>query len=582
MFSGPQLYSWPAMNEVAQPSDINKQAYDRQSTRRKKTLDFPAANISTPAKIPTTNSVVATGNVKSVSPKRRGSLVVLETEEFSEEQNQELDEWSALPGAPQAAPVHFDLFDDILDVFSDEVDINDDPTFLGNAWGVSMFEQAIFDADLAADLAYEKLTEESRVEQEKREPGEDEGVGDEVKATQKKKSPPLQSPHVSMLDSMNWILRDDAVMNDFQEKLESEYAAESLIFYRAAREFHVAAVAEKANLVRKQEQEGQAYGLDWSSSPSVEMAKSIYHKFIKAGSDHQINVNFCLSSALGLFFSSFPIDYDYCCCCSAQVPSIMVKNIRLALGIEIPLETSKREKAEKEALENGIKLDPPPPIELDPEVFASAIREVTVMLLKDKVPAYVSNEKAPRRVKMISEIEKCHRSQATWALDESLVADSSNTRRRLKDFIPDNSDDTHMASSISVKYFDPYFCSSPPPLATTMLASLGRFPFPPVPRLAPIAPATASPSIGTKQPPNPSAGLLTNSVLSPVECDPSSLVVEGGGGLHDIRSSYQEVASASLEEDMKAIDETPAKALIKIGVVYAKPRQYFQVEMDLK
>lgn len=304
--SGPKLYDWPLLGNVSsRPSLLTKQpTFERQSSassRRKKTLDFqPSDNVPAVNKAPATTTSFATAGGKV--PKRRGSLVILETEDFSEEQSEELEEWSALPGAPQASPVHFDLFDDILDVFSEQVDTKDDPTFLGNAWGVSLFEQAVSDADIAADVAYEKLMEENRErerreyekqreEEEKKEAKEE--INEEVEEDVKEEVAPVkrvavkkvasQSPHVSMLDSMSWILQDDAVMSDFQQKLEQEYAAESLYFYKAARKFHTLAIKEKAQIDKL---EG-----GWADSESLVEAKSIYHNFIKNNSDQQINVN---------------------------------------------------------------------------------------------------------------------------------------------------------------------------------------------------------------------------------------------------------------------------------------------------
>lgn len=302
VFSGPQLYEWSSMmkEKSSRPSDLNKQlTFERQSSssRRKKTLDFLTSEPIKSKGAVTTNSFGGSG---TTVPKRRGSLMILETEDFSEEQSEELDEWSALPGAPQASPVHFDLFDDVLNVFTEEVDTKDDPTFLGNAWGVSLFEQSVTDADLAADAAYEKLMEENRElqrqkhENQTREAEEGEKVEVEAAPVKEKglKKSAAQSPHVSMLDSMNWILKDDAVMNDFQERLEAEYAAESLIFYKAAREFHALALAEKAQFERGPEESG-----GWEESVSFQEAKSIYHKFIKNNSDQQINVNIPLHQA---------------------------------------------------------------------------------------------------------------------------------------------------------------------------------------------------------------------------------------------------------------------------------------------
>jgi hypothetical protein len=660
--SGPQLYDWPQAKQERKkvkaesaPSPTAREAslpraplsIDRQSSRRMKSLEFssiPPKVSSTPpptsterepvitpireASSSTASSLSRSASLSSSLPRRMSSLVMEEEQgEWSEEQNQELDEWSSLPGAPQAAQVHFNLFDDILDVFTDEVDNKDDPTFIGNAWGISMFEQAVFEADAAADLAYEKLLGENKLKEEEelaqlRKKEEEEkaaavtaasgdgavkgGVKEEgesqvkpvigkpeVKPEAKKKAPPPQSPHVSMLDSMKWILKDEDILNDFQEKLEAEYAAESLLFYRETRDWKIMALEEKALARSKHRSSSSLFAANKKEKEkALEEARNIFNKYIKPGSDFQINV-----------------------------PSIMVKNLRTALGIENPADKAKQERAKKlaeekakealaAALANGepapaplpvVKEPPPPKVVLDPEVFAPAIREVTVMLLKDKVPAYIANPKAPRRVKVISEIEKCHRMIATWAMDENAIAESSNTRRHLKPFVPtssNNADDLSLISSsvVSAKYFNPYFCSPPPPLPTSLLASLGRFPYPPLPRISPISASATSTNTSSSSSMNSNSGSgsalnsgsSASSSTSPIV--PTSLsvsdslassLVEGGGGLHDIRSSYLESSSNAFEEELKAIDTTPCKTLIKIGVVYVKPRQYFQRDMFL-
>jgi len=124
-------------------------------------------------------------------------------------------------------------------------------------------------------------------------------------------------------------------------------------------------------------------------------AHAIFEEFVKPGSDKQVNV-----------------------------PAKMVSAVRLALGIEDPKERAAAAKRAKTAEAAGKAVEPPPapPAPLSgvalAEVWAACVREVTVMLLKDKVPSYASAAGAPRRMGLVGMVEGAHRGGVAWAHEE--------------------------------------------------------------------------------------------------------------------------------------------------------------------
>ena len=134
----------------------------------------------------------------------------------------------AAGSAPLAPVVPCDLLDDLLDLFADKVDGKDDPTFLGNAWGVATFaNQVREEAALEEVVAREREAAAAAAAAE----GVAAPAGAAGGSPKKRRG---------LFDAMDHLLRDAEVLGDFQTKLEAEYAAESLLFYRwehAARPF---------------------------------------------------------------------------------------------------------------------------------------------------------------------------------------------------------------------------------------------------------------------------------------------------------------------------------------------------------
>jgi len=114
-----------------------------------------------------------------------------------------------------------------------------------------------------------------------------------------------------MFDSMDGLLHDPAILVDFQTKLEAEFAAESLLFYRATLEFDAliatrdraaaptergvaeGAVDDSSNGVGAfQESKAGGYG-DENAASALEAkcyakAVAIFDEFIKPNSNNQV------------------------------------------------------------------------------------------------------------------------------------------------------------------------------------------------------------------------------------------------------------------------------------------------------
>ena len=541
------------------------------------------------------------------------------------------------PGAPlPPAPPSFeeyapapDLFDNLLDMFSDTVDTKDDPTFLGNAAGACLFASAAAEAQAKADEAALGSANESS------------GVG----------STSTMAGDIRMLDTMAWLLIDDDVLDDFQRSLEAEYAAESLLFWRATLQFDAlvqAAVDAQAQLAqqpgsgsgdtraRSGQQPASSVEAEAEASRAADAvdqkAHAIFEEFIKPGSDKQVNV-----------------------------PAKMVSAVRLALGIEDPKERAAVAKRAKAAEAAGKPAEAPPAPPAPPSgvalanVWAACVREVTVMLLKDKVPSYASSVGAPRRMGLVGMVEGAHRGCVTWAHEEGrllagdkgalppaaggsgtlednrprrqtaaavAVANESALRKLSKGIItqgeyeeicrmntrleearkgsvdaasiPSNfSEDVGASLSLLTAAWSPFTAGAPalplaaPPMA--LLASLGRFPAPPPPP-RPTAPAQrpgAPPPIpraplglsGPPLPPPPPSTAATPPRRSPPASGraPASIA---NGGLWDLRCGPCGVSGDStLDAGLATIDALPTAALARVGVIFAAPRQASQAEV---
>jgi hypothetical protein len=123
----------------------------------------------------------------------------------------------------------------------------DDPTFLGNAWGVCEFaaletgraeatefarqaEQAGADSTAAAEAA-------AAVAAAAEGTAADTDTAAADTAAVSLPARPTTAASSRLFDTMAWLLQDAAVLGDFQAKLEAEYASESLLFYRATLAF---------------------------------------------------------------------------------------------------------------------------------------------------------------------------------------------------------------------------------------------------------------------------------------------------------------------------------------------------------
>ena len=180
-----------------------------------------------------------------------------------------------------------------------QVDTLDDPTFLGNAWGVGEFAAAEYHRALELETA--RFAEQAR-DLQAGGPASATTPNAAAAATATASAADTSSSHASgtvrttnMFDSMEGLLHDPATLEDFQTKLEAEFAAESLLFYRATLEFdELIATRDRATPIG--ESEAKTSGDDNDGDASALEAKcyakavAIFDEFIKPNSNNQVGI----------------------------------------------------------------------------------------------------------------------------------------------------------------------------------------------------------------------------------------------------------------------------------------------------
>ena len=181
----------------------------------------------------------------------------------------------------------------------------------------------------------------------------------------------------SVFDSMDFIFKDRALLTAFEESLQKEFAAESLLFYRASQHYRdkVTAVKSKNDFTGSIESEETLQ----CAKTIIGEAQVIFNKFINpVTATAQVNIRGNMRKDIESILA------DAQSALSSSQPRLNLANLS--------------------------------------KIFDVAIREVTTMLIKDKIPNFVHGENAPRRLRFTAvAIEEMADLLSLWAKEEDFL-----------------------------------------------------------------------------------------------------------------------------------------------------------------